>query len=159
MGNIGIARGYLGDYCLLVSDDKVVFDCYCLPSFRWKAFYAQVYVQNGIFRANCAYTRYADFWGLESYSVSFVSIEEKRHTGIKNDIICKSIFLDNDIVDKLLMYAGTQESCSRDSVVIDGITAGIRLFENGIITRDVCLIDPDEDTPLLDELLLFSDRI
>ena len=78
LGNIGIARRYLGDYCLLVSDDKVVFDCYCLPSFRWKAFYAQVYVQNGIFRANCAYTRYADFWGLESYSVSFTSIEEKR---------------------------------------------------------------------------------
>ena len=40
--NIEIARKHLDSFHLLLPDDKVIFDCYCLPSFRWKAFYGYV---------------------------------------------------------------------------------------------------------------------
>ncbi|MBQ4312425.1 MAG: hypothetical protein II773_12640 [Oscillospiraceae bacterium] len=42
---------------------------------------------------------------------------------------------------------------------IDGITARIRFFENGSMTRDIVMIDPDDDLPLLDKILLLSDAI
>ena len=73
--NIDIARRYLNEYHLLLSDDEVLFDCYCLPSFRFKAFYAQISMKNGVYRANCAYTRYADHFGIESYSRHFIITE------------------------------------------------------------------------------------
>ena len=162
LDNIEIARKYLESFHLLLPDDKLIFDCYCLPSFRWKAFYSQIYMTNGVYRANCAYTHYADYSGAESYSVHFSSIEKGRHTAKTTDVICKSIFPAPNIIGSLFKYANEITSIERpenESTVIDGITAGIRLYENGCMTRDICLIDPHDDLPLLDELLLFSDII
>lgn len=67
-----------------------------------------------------------------------------------------------DLINSILSCAGAYtdtERFTKERLVIDGITAGIRLFEQGRMTRDICMIDPDGDQPLLDELLLFSDAI
>ncbi|WP_278245338.1 hypothetical protein [Ruminococcus albus] len=43
--------------------------------------------------------------------------------------------------------------------MIDGIAAGIRLFQNGDIIHDILLIDPEKPEPLLDAICSFSDMI
>ncbi|MBR5165327.1 MAG: hypothetical protein IKW87_07205 [Ruminococcus sp.] len=162
LDNIEIARKHLLSLHLLLPDEKLLFDCYCLPSFRWKAFYSQIYMTNGVYRANCAYTHYADYLGVESYSVHFTSIAKDRHTAKTTDVICKTIFPAPDVIRALFKYANDVTSIDRfenESTVIDGITAGIRLYENGCMTRDICLINPHDDLPLLNELLLLSDTI
>lgn len=160
--NINIAKNYLDRFHLLIPDEKIYIDCYCFPSFNWKAYYAQVYSENGIYSANCAYTHYADYYGLESYSQHFTAVENDKPPAKNTDIFCKCIFPDTKLINDLLTCAGeyTQtEHSAKGGIVIDGITAGIRLFENGRIARDICLIDPDDDPPLLDKLLTFSDVI
>ena len=160
--NSEIARKHLQTYHLLIPDDNVLFDCYCLPSLRWKAFYAQVYMVNGIWRANCAYTHYADHLGAESYSVHFTDIEKAEHPAKTTDIICKTIFPDADIINTLSEYANYVTSIERfenKGAVIDGIAAGIRLFQNGDIIHDILLIDPEKPEPLLDAICSFSDMI
>ena len=102
LDNIKIARRYLDNFHMLLPDDKILFDCYCLPSYRWKAFYAQVCIERGVCRAYCSYTHYADYWGLESYSQHFLTIENKYHPGLKNDVICKCIFPDMDLINSIL---------------------------------------------------------
>lgn len=160
--NIEIARGHLGTYHLLLPDDEVLFDCYCLPSFRWKAFYAQVSVKNSVYRANCAYTRYADHSGLKSCSIHFTTIEKAEHPARKTDIFCKTIFPEAEAVDSLICAAQEytdKATHPKGSMIIDGITAGIRLFDNGSIIRDIVLNDPDEPEPLLDKICAFSELI
>ncbi len=160
--NIEIARRYLNTFHLLLTDREIVSDCYCLPSLGWKAFYAQVFVGNGVYRANCAYTSYADHFGVKSNSCHFSEIERDKHPARKNDVFCKTIFLDSERIDRLFHAAHVYSSGSRivkEGIVIDGITAGIRLFKNGIITHDICLIDPEDPDPLLDEICSFSELI
>lgn len=161
--NIEIARKYLDSFHLLLPNDKILFDCYCLPSFGFKAFYAQIYKTNGIFRANCAYTHYADYLGLESYSVCFANIEKDKHTAKKADVICKSVFPDPDIINTLSKYAGeftsVEHFANENTIILDGISAGIRFFETGCLIHDIYLIDSEDNLPLLDKLLLFSDTV
>lgn len=47
----------------------------------------------------------------------------------------------------------------KSGVIIDGTTAGIRLFDNRSIIRDIAMINPDEPEPLLDKICSFSDII
>ena len=159
--NIAIARKALNTFSLLLPDSYVIFDCYCLPSFRWKAFYAQIGRKNGVYFANCAYTRYADHFGLESNSVHFISIIENTHRAKKTDIICKCIFPKADVVNRLIETSNDPSAAknSEEGIVIDGITVGLRFFENGNITRSVCLINPDDNIPLVNEIIAFSDMI
>lgn len=160
--NIEIARRYLNSFHLLLPDDEVLFDCYCLPSFRQKAFYAQVSVKNGVYRASCAYTRYADHLGNVSCSRHFTAIEKDTHSARKNDIICKIIFPKPEAVDRLLCAVKkytAKDASHEQGFNIDGITTGIRHFENGNIVHDIVLNDPDEPEPLLDEICSFSDII
>ena len=160
--NIEIARKYLDSFHMILPDDKLLFDCYCLPSFGQKAFYAQIYMTDGIYRANCAYTHYSDYLGMESYSCHFTAVENIKHPAIQSDVFCKIIFPPPEKVDSLISIA--QEYTAEDDpleegVVIDGMTAGIRLFDNGTVIRDIVMINPDEPGPLLDEIGSFSDMI
>ncbi|SEK75296.1 hypothetical protein [Ruminococcus albus] len=160
--NIDIARRYMNEYHLLLPDDEVLFDCYCLPSFRWKAFYAQVSAKNGVYIANCAYTRYADHLGNESYSRHFTAAQNDTHPAIRNDIFCKTVFPEHEIVDDLISEVSEYSAKTDDTengMMIDGITAGIRLFENGSLLRDIVLDNPNKPEPLLDAICYFSDMI
>ncbi|WP_207646949.1 hypothetical protein [Ruminococcus albus] len=154
-----IARRYMNEYHLLLPDDEVLFDCYCLPSFRFKAFYVQISVKDGIYRASCVYTRYADHSGAESNSLHFTAVENDNHPAKRNDIFCKIIFPKPEIVDDLILKAQEYSDKADDpqnSVMIDGITAGIRLFENGKIVRDIVSDNPTKHEPLLDAICSFS---
>ena len=160
--NINIARHYMNEYHLLLPDDEVLFDCYCLPSFRFKAFYAQIAVKDGVYRANCAYTRYADHLGNESCSRHFTAAQNDTHPAEKNDIFCKIVFPEREIVDDLISKAqeySAKADHPENGVMIDGITAGIRLFENGKIVRDIVLDNPAEPEPPLDAIRSFSDLL
>ena len=160
--NIEIARRYLNSFHLLLPDDEVLFDCFCLPSFKYNAFYAQIYKINDVYRANCAYTRYADYLGIESYSCHFSSIEIKKHPAKQNDVFCKIIFLNPEAVNSLISIAQdytVKDNTPKEGMIIDGITAGIRFFDNGTIFRDIVMINPDKPEPLLDEICSFSDMI
>ena len=162
LNNIGIAKKYLSKYNLLVPEDDLIMECLFLPPFRWNTYFIQVFIKQGGYSANCAYTYYTDYLGVESYSVHFTSIEKDRHTAKTTDVICKTIFPAPDVIRALFKYANDVTSIDRfenESTVIDDITAGIRLYENGCMTRDICLINPHDDLPLLNELLLFSDTI
>ena len=160
--NTAIARRYLDTYHMLLPDEKIMFDCCCLPSFRWKAFYVQVFEENGIYRANCAYTQYRDYFGLNNYSQHFTTIEIINHRAKRGDVFCKSIFPDRKIIEELLQCANEyiyNEQPVNKHLTLDGITARIRLFENGSMTRDIVMIDPDNDVPLLDKILSLSETI
>ena len=160
--NIEIARKYLDSFHMLLPDDKLLFDCYCLPSFGQKAFYAQIYMTDGIYRANCAYTHYSDYSGIESYSCHFTTIEKKKHPAVKSDVFCKIIFPAPETVGSLISTAqeyAVKHDNYEEGTVIDGIIAGIRLFDNGTVIRDIVMINPDEPGPLLDEICSFSDMI
>lgn len=161
LDNIKIARRYLDSYHMLLPDESVIFDFYNLPSYNWKAFYAQIYKHNGIYRANCACTRCVDYIGIESYSSHFAAIDSDRHKA-KNDVFCKCIFPDPAIVNDLLACAMCHrqiDSAVNEHIVLDGITVGIRSFENGSISKDICLINPDDHDRLVDEILRFSETI
>ncbi len=167
--NIKIARHYLNTYHLLLHDNEVLFDCYCLPSFRYKAFYAQISIKDGVYKANCTYTRYVDYLGIESYSCHFTTIENNERSAIKNDIFCKVVFPNSETIDRLISLAQEyivkkdtsdgKKDTSDGSIIIDGITAGIRLFDNGNIIRDIFMINPDMPELLLDEICSFSEII
>lgn len=160
--NIEIARKYLETYHLLIPDDNVLFDCYCLPPSGEKSFYAQIYIVNGIYRANCAYTHYPDLLGIENYAAHFTSISKSYHAEHSNYVTCKCLFPEPNIINTLSEYANYVTSIERfenKGTVIDGIAAGIRLFQNGDIIHDILLIDPEKPEPLLDAICSFSDMI
>lgn len=160
--NIEIARRYLNSFHLLLPDDEVLFDCYCLPSFGTKAFYAQITIKNGVYRAGCAYTHYADHLGNKSSSRNFADIEKDDHPARKNDVFCKIIFPKPETVDSLISIAQKytdKATHPKGGVIIDGMTAGIRSFDKGSIIRDIAYTDPDGHDMLLDALCAFSDMI
>ena len=160
--NIEIAKKYLETYHLLLPDDENIFDCYCLPPYRWKAFYAQIYKTDGIYRVNCAYTRYSDHFGEVSFSQPFTSVMTDTHPSRKTDAFCKCFFPDADIIDDLIKCAenyDANENPIEERTVIDGVTAGVRIFENGFVAKDICLVSSDASDLLLEKILRFSDLI
>lgn len=156
LNNTKIARSYLERFNLLVPDDVVSVECCFLPPYRWKTFYAQLFYKNGVCVGNCALTSYADYFGLRSVSQSFVTAESQ-----KGDIICKVAFFENNIIQTLTeMIKEYPEEIEPEKgvVVIDGITAGARLYENGKIAKET-VIYPSQESPLLDNLVHISEII
>ncbi|MBP5606241.1 MAG: hypothetical protein J6X60_12005 [Ruminiclostridium sp.] len=140
--NISIARDYMNRFSLLLSDDKILFDCCYLPPFKWKAFYAQFYKKTDSYYANCAYTYYSDINNINSYSVSFSSIEEyNKHPAKKGDIICKIVPLRQEYVLNLISliseYVVEDSDDSLKGIILDGDYLKIRIFKNGSLLRDI----------------------
>ena len=160
MENLEIARKYLGKYSLLIPDDELTLECFCLPSFGRRAFYAQVYMNKGVWRANVGYTHYSNYFGQESRSVHFADIERAdRHPAKKAFVICSAIFPKAEAVEALLKSAeGYAEDDAEDKgCTIDGVTAGIRVFDKGEKVRDILIIK--RDAPPVDEICKFSEMI
>ena len=132
--NIDIARRYLNEFHLLAEGEPLVIDLCFLPPFKWKAYYMQIIGKNGSYRAHCAYTRYADALGNESFSQSFEAVEKADALASKKgDVICKTI----DIEPETVMAVTEQiRSCAPETEklsgkVIDGIWAAARLYRGG----------------------------
>ena len=64
--NIEIAKKYLEQFNLLLPNDKMCMECCYFPPFSEKTFYVQVFCENNQYKAHCAYTYYADFWGTNT---------------------------------------------------------------------------------------------
>ena len=140
--NISIAKEYLNRFSLLLPDEKILFDCCYLPPFKWKAFYAQFYIKNNRYYANCAYTHYSDINNIKSYSVSFSSIEEyNKHPAKTGDVICKIVQLSQEYVLNLISLISecvvADSDDSSKGIILDGDYLKIRTFENGTLLRDI----------------------
>jgi len=126
--NIETAQKYLAKFHLLLPENKIVFDCCYFPPFAEKAFYAQVFCENNQYKAHCACTYYADFWGLESCSQTFQTVESAdKHSAKVGNVICKILTLDSELTNDLIKTAEKCESVYNE-ICIDGVSAFIRIF-------------------------------
>lgn len=160
--NISIARKELEELHLLVPDNEVFFDCFYFPPFTEKTYYAQIVKSESGYSAHIAYTYYADFWGLSSYSQPFKNVYSMEHSSKIGRVICKIINLDahlaNDLKSIAEQYA-TPENNNKEAVVIDGICCGIRLYDNGGISHTIISHNPPDDDTILNELKKISQKI
>ena len=161
--DIEIAKRYLDGFHLLVPENKILLDCIFIAPFHWKSFFIQVEIKNGKYHASCAFPHYSDFVGCESFSGSFENVEKKdRHAAIKGDVFCKIIQPDKHLIEAIIQQVKEYKAANSNMeniVVIDGITARVRLYEHGCVIRDVCLYPADNDEKLLDMLISFSETI
>lgn len=126
--NIEIAKKYLERFNLLLPDDKICMECCYFPPFSQKAFYAQVICENGIYKAHCASTYYSDFWGFESYSQTFETVEESdRHNSKVGSVICKILKIDFGLTNNLIKNIKESDSVYNE-ICIDGVSAFFRIF-------------------------------
>ena len=159
--NIAIARRELEELHLLVPDNEVFLDCFYFPPFSEKTYYAQIVKSESGYSAHIAYTYYADFWGLSSYSQTFKYVYSLEHSAKIGRVISEVINLDEHFVDNLKGIAEQYSSLETDdkgSIVIDGICGGIRLYENGSISRAIIIHNPPTDDSLLNELKKISQK-
>lgn len=160
--NISIARKELEELHLLVPDNEVFLDCFYFPPFTEKTYYAQIVKSESGYSAHIAYTYYADFWGLSSYSQPFKYVYSMEHSAKLGRVICEIINLDAHLADDLKsiaeQYVAT-ETENKEAVVIDGICCGIRLYENGSIRRTIISHNPPDDDILLNKLKKISQKI
>ena len=160
--NIAIAKRNLKNYQLLVSNNELILDCYLFPSHHYKTYYIQIEKSGGVFCGRCAYTCLTDYFGIKSYSQTFSVIEKAdKHTAKSGDTICKALFPDMQFINALIEEAKICEDIDSqsDEIIIDGITAGIRLYNKGSVSKDICLVNLDNVSPLLEMLILFSNQI
>ena len=128
--NIEIAKKYLARFNLLLPDDEILLECCYFPPFSEKAFYARVFCKNGTYRAHYAFTYCADFWGLESCSQTFETVENAdKHNAKVGNVICKTLNLDSEKIHDLMRTVEKVES-EYNEVCIDGISAYVRTFPN-----------------------------
>ena len=160
--NIDIAQHYLNEFHLLANGDTLVLDLCFLPPFKWKAYYMQITGKGGAYKAHCAYTRYADIHGLESYSQSFETVEKADVLSHKKgDVICKIIDSDPEIVlsvkDQILSAAS--QTTGNDGITLDGVYAAARLYHGGETSKECILTPADNDSPLIKTMILISEII
>ena len=160
--NIDIAQHYLNEFHLLANGDTLVLDLCFLPPFKWKAYYMQIIGKGGAYKAHCAYTRYADIHGLESYSQSFETVEKADVLSHKKgDVICRIIDIDPEMVlsitDRILSSAS--QATGNDGMTLDGIYAAARLYQCGEISKEIILTPADDDPPLIKTMMLISEII
>ncbi len=161
--DIEYAKGYLDRLHLLIPQENLLMECFLFPPFRWKTFYAQIGMENNKYLVHCAFPHLIDYFGNESSVVSFETVDALlRHPVVEGDVICKIVPLDNRFFDQLYNRALTHtEPCANaeNAVVIDGVTAGVTLYQCGTPIREITIHPADGDTPLLESLLTLSDLI
>lgn len=160
--NIEVARRYLDKFHMLVSDKTLLMDMCFLPPYHWKTFYAQIFEKNDVFQAHCAYTRYTDHLGIESWSQSFISTEKADALSHKKgDIICKIIRIDPEMIQKLTeqIKAFQPEHDETCGFIIDGIFAAARLYTNGCVSKELIVTPQQDDTPVIKSMMDFSELI
>ena len=160
--NINIARMELEELHLLVPDNEVFFDCIYIPPFKEKTCYAQIVKGEKGCSAHIAFTYYADFCGLSSYSQTFEHVYSMEHSDKLGRVSCKIISFDEHFANDLKSIAEqyvVPENYNKEIVVIDGICCGIRLYDNGSISRNIILHNPSNDDILLNKLKKFSQKI
>ena len=154
--NIAIAKKYLEQFNLLLPNDKMCMECCYFPPFSEKTFYVQVFCENNQYKAHCAYTYYADFWGLESYSQTFETVEQAdRHNAKVGNVICKVLKLDSQLTNDLIETVKESESVYNE-VCIDGISAFIRIFPEN---KKLFLLNTIDNNVILDKLNVFCKRL
>ena len=154
--NIDIARKYLARFDLLIPENKIVFDCCYFPPFSEKAFYAQVFCEDNQYEAHCAYTYYANFWGLESYSQTFETVEQaNRHNAKVGNVVCKALKLDFKFTNDFIETVKESESIYNE-IRIDGISAFIRIFPEN---KKLFLLNTIDNNVILDKLNVFCKRL
>ena len=152
--NIAIAQAYLKHFQLLANADTICMDCCYFPSHGKPAFYMQIAHQNNRYIGHCAYPYYADYFGIQSTSVNFITIDKaKTHPAKRGDVFCKVIPLDSSLIEKLIEQAKRHISTERSGITIDGVYANVRLFENG---AEICNIRPTHDDPVIPLLSAIS---
>ena len=141
-----------------MDSQSVIFDCCYFPSHSNTAFYLQVKKDRGQYLGHCAYTYYADYYGLESYSQSFLTVETTdRSPAKRGDVICKVVQLDKSLIDDLITAIQTYMPKSNDTnIVIDGVYANIRLFEKGEPVSDIRLT---HECKIVDVLTVISKQL
>ncbi len=161
LNNIGIAKKYLSKYNLLVPEDDLIMECLFLPPFRWNTYFIQVFIKQGGYSANCAYTYYADYLGNISYSQSFTTVEmADKQPAKRGNIICKCMKIDRQIVDEIIRCVKEDVVIkTQEMTIIDGISASVRLYDQGTIIGDFCLNDPEIPPVLLNAIISVSELL
>ncbi len=156
--NIAVAQKYLHHFHLLMDSEAVCLDCCFFPAYAQKAFYLQVMKADDKFIGHCAFTYYADYLGLYSYSQSFLTVEKAdKHNAKRGDVYCKIVQLDTAFINELIAETIAHIPSSSDSqTVIDGLYGNIRLFENGKVKKDILV---NHDSKLIQRLSQISDLI
>lgn len=152
--NIIIAQRYLKHFHLLMDSEDVCLDCCYFPSYAQKAFYLQVMGTDGKYISHCAFTHYADYQGLESFSQSFLTVEEAdKHNAKRGEVYCKIVQLDAILINRIISATKVYIPSASDSrIVIDGLYGNIRLFGNGKVTKDILVNDGSQIIQLLSEI-------
>ena len=125
--DISIARNLLDDSYLnvIVSDQKLICEILCIPSFPDQAFYLQIY-DGDKYSLLYAKSYLQTPCGISSVSDSFSTIAEAdRHVAYRGDVYCGLIHLpkEDEIVNRLIACLPAQtEVIPERGITLDGVT-------------------------------------
>lgn len=131
MQDISIAQKALADAKLdmVVSDDDLLCEVYCVTPFHWQTFYLRVYDNNNKYTLLYAKPYVKNLLGSEIISVSFQDIlKVKNHPACEGKIICgiKKFRKDNQTIVSLVNCLPLAEEIHKEPLLaIDGITTVI----------------------------------
>jgi hypothetical protein len=148
--NIKIARAELNELHLLLPNDEICMELFYFPPFREKTYYAQIIKEENGYFAHVAFTYYADFFGLSSYSQTFECVKSAvNHSAKTGRVICEIKHLDKHLIDTFADIAETyipDEKAFTGAIIPDGIHGGVRFYENGSVCREIMIHNPSDDT-------------
>lgn len=125
---------------------SVVGDIYALPTGNHQAFYGKLISERGIYKIICAKSIQNSVWFSEQIYMYAIS-EARRfenHPTRNGRIICRAELIDKRIIRaisgilELLMYDQPKTAVIPSP---EAVLTGIRLFENGVLTRKLFYTD------------------
>lgn len=147
--DIKLANEELSKLLLNVTDKEIVCDLYALPSGNHQTFYAKLYKKDMRYVILYAKPILHDLrYGEDIFMYRFHdSLKPEKTDGLKGRVICGIKYLDNDLANDLLAKLECLPDKSildSDMFALDGVFHAIRVFESGILKKEVVYDDAEE---------------
>ncbi|MBR4084451.1 MAG: hypothetical protein IKK33_09250 [Lachnospiraceae bacterium] len=147
--DIELANEALSEVLLNVSEKEIICDIYALPSHNHQTFYTKLYKTDKgyvILYAKPILHSVLDEEDIFMYRFRD-SVESGKANILRGRIVCGIKYLDKAFVDVLLAkleYLPEKHILDGSNFILDGVFQAVRVFEGGIIKKEVVYEDAEE---------------
>ena len=147
--DIKLANEALSELLLNVSENEIICDLYALPSHNHQTFYAKIYKSDKGYVV--LYAKPILHYVMDREDIFMYrfrdSVKLGESHGLRGRIVCGIKYLDEAFVNDFLLKLEClpkKHILSSDKFVLDGVLQAIRVFESGILKKELVYEDAEE---------------